>query len=620
MIGSRRPGPRASWPALLSVLLGIGLIWPARADTLDFTLSNTGLTPEQRTATQALLDTAASRLPARWRDALDQPIAIEWRDDLPEHVHGRAYRHRILLRRSLLDGWMADAAPDATTSRAALAAVLHELAHLYDRTPRGRLSRDPRLLDLAGWQVSALPFARRRRDNAFTDRTPDRYELTNPREFVAVNLEHYLLDADYACRRPALQRHFAAHFGAAPLHIGCAPGLPYLQAFMDAGDAPLLQIDPARVYGIDYLLAEGNQDAMSRWGHSMLRLVICAPGRVPGPACRLDLQHHRVLSFRAFVDDVQISSWRGLTGSYPSRLFVLPLEQVIDEYAKVELRGLQSIPLRLQADEVASLLEQAAQQHWSYDGRYYFVSNNCASETWRLLHDGVPRLAHVRLRSITPTGLLKRLKHAGVADASVLADPAEARRLGYYFEPMSARYQAMFDVARDALALPQTRVQDWLALPPATRAAWLPRADLRTAAALLVLENAALRRHELLARDELKQRWKRLSAGDQHDPLTDELRDLLQLEGLLSRPAALLSGPGYGLPQADERALVAGSSDLQAQQWRQRHGELRTQARLGLSPQRQAALRDAQANINLLGAHLRQLNHDAEGLALPAPR
>ena len=46
-----------------------------------------------------------------------------------------------------------DADPDA---RAALAALLHELAHVHDRSPRGGLSRDPRLLDLAGWSVQPL--------------------------------------------------------------------------------------------------------------------------------------------------------------------------------------------------------------------------------------------------------------------------------------------------------------------------------------------------------------------------------------------------------------------------------------------------------------------------------
>ena len=321
-------------------------------------------------------------------------------------------RRQLLLDRALLDGWMArprDAGIEDPATRAALAAVIHELAHFYDRTPQGRLSRDPRLLDLAGWQVSPMRLGLRTSHNAFRDRSPDRYELESPVEFVAVNLEYFLLDPAYACRRPALSRYFAAHFGSVPPPAECAPDLVYLQAGTDADLSPLLQLDPDRVYAVEYLLAEGNERAMSRWGHSMLRLVICAPGRARGPDCRLDLQYHQVLSFRAFVGDVQISSWRGLTGSYPSRLFLLPLEQVIEEYTKVELRGLQSIPLQLDPAEIAALLERTARLHWSYDGRYYFLSNNCAVETFKLLHDGVPRLADEHLASITPTGLLRRL-------------------------------------------------------------------------------------------------------------------------------------------------------------------------------------------------------------------
>src|SRR3546814_18910814 len=62
----------------------------------------------------------------------------------------------------------------------------------------------------------------------------------------------------------------------------------------------------------------------------------------------------------------------------------------------------------------------------------------------------------------------------------------------------------MFEVADDALQLPAGDVQDWLELAPTERAPWLERGDLRASAALLLLEEAALRREELLARDELK--------------------------------------------------------------------------------------------------------------------
>src|SRR3546814_3253965 len=85
---------------------------------------------------------------------------------------------------------------------------------------------------------------------------------------------------------------FVAPFGTATTHPDCAPGVPYLLPDAGDGQALLLELAPRRVQAVDYLLAEGNDRAMSRWGHSMLRLVVCAPGRPRGPDCRLDLPDH----------------------------------------------------------------------------------------------------------------------------------------------------------------------------------------------------------------------------------------------------------------------------------------------------------------------------------------
>lgn len=578
------------------------------------------LSPAQREATQEIVDEAARRLPPAWRESLPDGLTLEWRDDLPVQVHGRAKSRRLWLQRSLLDGWMkrpADAGIDDPATRATLSVLIHELAHFHDRSPQGRLSRDPRLLDLAGWQVRPLRLGLRNGKNPFTDRTPDRYELTSPKEFVAVNLEWFLLDPQYACRRPALFRHFAEHFHWRPEAAECAPGQVFLQADPDFAAAGFEQIDPVRIYAIDYLLAEGNDEAMSRWGHSMLRLVVCAPGRPLGPDCRLDLQYHRVLSFRAFVGDVQISGWRGLTGRYPSRLFLLSLDQVVDEYTKTELRGLRSIPLRLQRNELAELLERAAQLHWSYDGRYYFIGNNCAVETWKLLHDGVPRLASEPLRSITPTGLLRKLQRAGVADASVLDDRDEAMRQGYYFEPMSARYQSMYEVARASLGLPQAKVEGWLDLGPSERSAWLPKADMRASAALLLLEEAALRREELKARDAIKRQLLEPEAAqrERSAQARGAVREVLAREAMLMRPASL-GGEGYGLPQQEREALQARAAELSVRvraDWQ----DLRRAAHEGLPAAQREALAGIEKNLATLGARLRELNRAQSGLQLP---
>ncbi|GAB3506252.1 DUF4105 domain-containing protein [Pseudoxanthomonas daejeonensis] len=583
----------------------------ATANAQAFTIADE-IPPAERAATLQLLGQGLRMLPPSWSMALDRPIAFTWRDDLPDGVHGRARHWSIALDRRLLAAWMAhrpDTGNDDPATRAALAALLHELAHLYDRTPAGGLSRDPRLLDLAGWQVAAVMPGRRAR-NDFRDRTPDPYEATSPKEYVAVNLEHYLLDPDYACRRPALAAHFDAHFGTQPSSTAsCADGLLFVGDDLRSAD-PQRLLDPGRIFEVDYLLADANERPMSRWGHSMLRLVVCAPGRPRGPDCRLDLQHHLVLSFRAFVGDVQISSWRGLTGSYPSRLFALPLGQVIDEYTRVELRGLRSVPLALSRQEIGALAGRAAQLHWNYDGHYYFVSNNCAVETWKLLHDALPRLAALPLSSIRPNGLLARLREAGVtAEAGIPTDAAGQVRLGYYFEPASAHYQAMYAVARDELGLQAVDAGDWLALPPQARAPALRRAGLKSAAALLVLESAALRQQEALARDELKRRWLGDARSvDAAGDIAAPLREFLRLGSAFSRPASWLQGvPGYGLPQADEREVLGGRIRADAASRVEQVEALEAAVRQLLPPAQREVLEDTGDNVVLIGERLRAL-------------
>ncbi|UYK83050.1 DUF4105 domain-containing protein [Xanthomonas sacchari] len=630
MIARRPRRLRARWLAVLALAAA------AQAAAAPLSVDATGLSPAERTASQAVLAAAQARLPPAWTAALPAGLPLQWRDDLPAQVHGRAQARRLLLNKRLLRDWMAAEDPDTDPAvdparRPALTALLHELAHFYDRAAAGHLSSDPRLLDLAGWQVSPMRLGLRRGQNRFTERSPDRYELQSPAEFVAVNLEHFLLDPDYACRRPALARYFAARLAWTPPASACAPGQVFVQDPL-ADAAALLQVDPARIYAVDYLLAEGNAQPMSHWGHSMLRLVICAPGRPLGPACRLDLAEHRVLSFRAFVDDVQISNLRGLTGSYPSRLFVLPLRQVVDDYTQVQLRGLQSLPLRLSREEIAALLERAAQLHWSYDGRYYFLSNNCAVETYALLHDGVPRLAAAHLSGISPTGLRRRLVRAGIADASVFDDADAAVRDGYFFPAASAHFAQMFAVARGSLALPARNADAWLDLPAAQRAPWLERGDLRASAALLLLENAARRRAEQRGRDALKRRYlgkplptavagagERDAGADTRDAAS-AVRAVLAEQGLLSQPASLLQGqPGYGLPQAQERAWLQVQGQARIAALHDGAAALQTRLRGLLPAPLQADLAQIDANLATLGARLRTLNREGGGLQLRSP-
>ncbi|WP_060480119.1 MULTISPECIES: DUF7844 domain-containing protein [Pseudomonas] len=634
---------------------------PAFAD-LQLELQAAGLSSQQALASQALLDEAMAKLPPRFKQQLDRRVPVSWSDNMPADAYGQASLVSTLqLNRRLLPG-LADGSaatqrtnrPHGTVREELLATVLHELTHIYDRARlwpstersliarcarqqntvgkigqlpacRGQaerrftLSDDPRLLDLAGWPQYVGRRGEREQHNAQFMRSPDSYELSSPKEYIAVNMEYFLLDPSYGCRRPALNQYLRDHFGWAPQQNTCAKGLPFINAGSDFARQPLGEIDPERVYQVDFLLAEANQNLVSRWGHSMLRLVICKPGRPRGPDCRLDLDQSLVLSYRAFVNDVQLSSWDGLVGVYPSRLFVLPLGQVIDEYTKTELRSLASVPLKLNREEIENLVRQAAEMHWSYDGNYWFLSNNCAVESLKLLRSGTANPGLNDLDSIMPNGLLAVLKGRGLADTSVLDDPREALRLGYRFDSYRERYQAMFDVLRKQLPIKQTEVEDWLAQDAEQRRPWFDKADLRTSAALLLLEQASLRRQLLLAQDEVKQRYLNAAAiKDGNINKADEtLRQMLANSGFLSRPAELLDSQGYGLPQPQERRhLEQVSAERQAKLLRLSN-DLDKEVRALLEPSRAKEIAAVETNVKQIGVHLRALHKAAGGLQLP---
>lgn len=631
--------------------------------SLQLRLKTDGLSPAQQQASQALLDEAMQKLPPSFVEQLDRRIDVGWTDNMPGNAYGEATLVAELdLNRKLLAGLTDGSAakektnrPHGTVRQELLATVLHELTHIYDRARlwpaaertliqrctrrsnsaglvgipdecRGQterrftLSDDPRLLDLAGWQQYVGRRGEREQHNRQVARSPDLYEISSPKEFVAVNMEYFLLDPSYACRRPALYRYYQERFGwAPPAKDTCSNTFAFLNAGNDFAKQPLGQVDPERVYAVDYLLAEANQNWVSRWGHSMLRLVICAPGRPRGPDCRLDLDQHLVLSYRAFVGDVQLSSWDGLVGKYPSRLFVLPLAQVIDEYTKTELRSLASVPLKLSRDEIEGVVEHAAEMHWSYDGNYFFLSNNCAVEGLKLLRSGSNNKQLVGLDSIMPNGLLEVLKGRGLADTSVLDNPKEALRLGYRFDSFRDRYQAMFDVLKKQLPIKQTSVEDWLSLSAEERRQWFERADLRTSAALLLLEQASYRRQLLLAQDEVKQRYlgaRELENGGM-DKANATLQEILANSGFLSRPAELLDSHGYGLPQPSEFKRLQDESAQRQKQLLALSGDLDKEVRKLLEPKRAAEIAASEANVKQIGEHLRRLHKASGGLELP---
>jgi len=112
---------------------------PALAD-LQLELQASGLDPQQRQASQALLDEALGKLPPRFKQQLDRRVQVSWTARMPADAYGQASLVSTLeLNSRLLPGLVDGSAarerthrPHGTVREELLATVLHELTHIYD--------------------------------------------------------------------------------------------------------------------------------------------------------------------------------------------------------------------------------------------------------------------------------------------------------------------------------------------------------------------------------------------------------------------------------------------------------------------------------------------------------
>jgi len=373
-----------------------------------------------------------------------------------------------------------------SNEKQAVAVLLHELIHLYDyqniflekekemakscrderkakslsrkekRTCR-RLKKkkftmsDSRLFsNLAGWNALGLLKKKNKQHNRNYLRSPDRYEFTNRQEFLGVNFEFFILDPEYKCRRPNLYSYFSESFETKPHDsYRCETSTKVLMTSeaLQGKEAAVIDLDPKKVYQVHYLFAGKGKAIMSRWGHAMIRIIMCAPHReVVDENCLKDIAYHLVLSFRANITGTSMSYAKGMNGSYDSLMFLLPMKDVVKEYTQGEFRDVFSVPLRLDTKQKSQMMKTILSQYWAYRGAYYFASNNCANETLKMIRLGFKDDLHIQAMTvITPNQIFDNLEKMGLGDMSVLEDRKLAVKKGYLFEAAHKKLEKAFE-------------------------------------------------------------------------------------------------------------------------------------------------------------------------------
>lgn len=333
------------------------------------------------------------------------------------------------------------------TYRLAQGALINGLARIYDdatsTTVKGSNQKTAKVSDrlqykyISGWTEKKL-------QPAFWPRAINAYEYAgDTADHFALNVEFFLLDSEYACRRPLLQDYLVKTFGADPLssqrncEVNTELVLPYerVKKVTDIStqmtteelvtDLKTYDINPDKVYNIYYMKASAGGGF--GFGHSMFRVVVCPPNMSISKDCEKVVTKDIVFNPRANPNEMRLDNLRGFFGGYPSQFLVSPVSELVQEYGNNELRHLFNMPLgyrdqqgqfveQMPEDQKRRFIWAALESYWAYYGNYKFVSNNCADEAMRLYQMSSTDPKVLQTGVLKPNDINKKLHKLGYVD------------------------------------------------------------------------------------------------------------------------------------------------------------------------------------------------------------
>ena len=347
--------------------------------------------------------------------------------------------------------------------------IVHLLAHRYDQF--FNLSDSPKFKNLLGGQKSKLNWRGDKISNANRNRSPNPNEFRNLKEAFATNFEFFVLDENYQCLKPAHSSFYSNYFKRqektprATQESDCTDYKQVLVQSKHQQDHLLraVNLSADRVYQVHYLHAAEGPSFSSRWGHSMFRLILCAPDRqIVGPECLNDVSEDIVLSYRAKVSDLSVNHWSGISGKYPSQLFAFSFAEVLREYTRMEFRDLKSIPLNLNQTEKEEFLNLALERYWNYTGQYFFFTNHCASEALRHLRTVSPSKFKTH-KARTPRSLFSSIEASQwLADSSSISPFISKESSALYFPSKENAYKKAFAYLKKRTAFNYSSLDEFI--------------------------------------------------------------------------------------------------------------------------------------------------------------
>jgi Mlc titration factor MtfA (ptsG expression regulator) len=391
-------------------------------------------------------------IPPKMKEVLAFPIEIRFKEMGPlqekmadkdkEFTNGFTEGKAIILNNLFLpEIALADHAHQSLTTHGNLfqkakAVIIHELTHLF-------MNEKDQNIEQCGQSQSEIPLKQKidqyrhimdwhhkgllnkfRQHNKKISTSPDPYEYTSFKESLPVMMEFFLLEpSEFKQRRPATYQAIQNIFNYNP--DKCSARASYMATLNNIEteieeENTYVNIDPNRVYQIHYMIA--GKYGSNPFGHSMFRLVICAPERTTvGPECLDDVAYHVVVSYLG-VDERKsnpVKDWfKAVLGGFRSEVRLSSFTSNIETYTLKSRRGMIGLPIKLTDKEKTMMIDKMLQDIHEYSGDYKIITENCSSLANNVIASALPNYKNSTIE--TPQTVFNKLSKHGLIDKKLL--------------------------------------------------------------------------------------------------------------------------------------------------------------------------------------------------------
>lgn len=294
-----------------------------------------------------------------------------------------------------------------TIQRFITAVLIHETAHEYD--VKKQIKHDDKFMSPSSTSTFSrlISWSDKRQKVSIQSQRyfPDNYAKVSNFEAFASLFEFYILDENFFCRRPDLAHYFDQLFNQTSSTQCKAIDFIYLE---DTGKK--ITLNGSTIRSVRIVYAQPGQELMSKWGHAQIELVVCENTQISNTECDQDLRNHLSIGYGPNISNLESNLFKFVFGGFGIRLYATTFFETLQNYRHNEIRDVWSYPLRISDSEKQTLAENLLVDYWSYEGDYFALSENCATNILLLLERSLNNADDLNiLLPIVPKTLIENL-------------------------------------------------------------------------------------------------------------------------------------------------------------------------------------------------------------------